>query len=164
MSEATSLPPADEFTFSIIFKTAGDFGDDLCGKMIHGRGMKNGFVLDTVVGNSLMTMFGYEAIWSKPWFCIYDGGVGMILEAVRQKSVMQVIWMSHLFINHQLDREAENGNACDFGKNKRELVVSDQDCRSTSSTEDGVLIDNSNGSNVCTLSSAKDLGPPHLDL
>ncbi|KAL2463228.1 Pentatricopeptide repeat-containing protein [Forsythia ovata] len=57
MFVATSLPLADEFTFSIIFKTVGDFGDFLYGKMVHGRGMKNGFVLDTVVGNSLMTMY-----------------------------------------------------------------------------------------------------------
>lgn len=51
-----TLPSADEFTFSVMFKSAGEFGDVFTGKMVHGRGLKDGLLLDTVVGNSLMSM------------------------------------------------------------------------------------------------------------
>ncbi|XP_073135430.1 pentatricopeptide repeat-containing protein At3g57430, chloroplastic-like [Henckelia pumila] len=57
MSRFYSLPSADEFTFSVILKSAGEFGDFFVGQMVHGRGLKDGLLLDTVVGNSLMSMY-----------------------------------------------------------------------------------------------------------
>ncbi|XP_073277160.1 putative pentatricopeptide repeat-containing protein At3g23330 [Primulina huaijiensis] len=51
------LPSADEFTFSVMLKSAGEFGDVFVGEMVHGRGLKDGLLLDTVVGNSLMYMY-----------------------------------------------------------------------------------------------------------
>ncbi|KAG8369767.1 hypothetical protein BUALT_Bualt14G0047900 [Buddleja alternifolia] len=58
MRVGSVFPLADDFTFSVIFKSVGDYGDVLCGEMVQGRGVKNGLVLDTVVGNSLMCMYG----------------------------------------------------------------------------------------------------------
>ncbi|KAI3469880.1 hypothetical protein Pfo_026543 [Paulownia fortunei] len=58
MCDISILPLADDFTFSVMFKIVGDFGEVLHGKMVQGRSVKNGLVLDTVVGNSLMSMYG----------------------------------------------------------------------------------------------------------
>ncbi|PIN20998.1 hypothetical protein CDL12_06306 [Handroanthus impetiginosus] len=58
MCYGSILPLADDFTFSVMFKILGDFGEVFHGRMVQGRGVKNGLVLDTVVGNSLMSMYG----------------------------------------------------------------------------------------------------------
>nr|AYM00891.1 pentatricopeptide repeat protein [Salvia miltiorrhiza] len=47
----------DAFTFSVMFKIVGEFGEILLGKMVHGRSLKSGLVLDIVAGNSLMSMY-----------------------------------------------------------------------------------------------------------
>lgn len=57
MCDGSALPMADEFTFSVMFKILGDFGKVSYGKMVHGRSVKNGLGLDTVVANSLMSMY-----------------------------------------------------------------------------------------------------------
>ncbi|KAK6130527.1 hypothetical protein DH2020_035736 [Rehmannia glutinosa] len=57
MSNGSVLPLADDFTFSIMFKIVGDFGEVFHGRMVQGRSVKNGLVSDTVVGNSLMSMY-----------------------------------------------------------------------------------------------------------
>lgn len=55
MCVGTVLP--DEFTFSSIVKVLGESGGFISGKMVHCMCVKNGFVLDTVVGNSFMSMY-----------------------------------------------------------------------------------------------------------
>ncbi|KAL8538865.1 hypothetical protein ACS0TY_000750 [Phlomoides rotata] len=57
MCDGSTLPSADDFTLSVMFKIVGDFGNVLYGKMVQGRSVKNGLGLDTVVGNSLMSMY-----------------------------------------------------------------------------------------------------------
>ncbi|KAL3626113.1 hypothetical protein CASFOL_029662 [Castilleja foliolosa] len=57
MCENSMLPFPDEFTFSIMFKIVGDFGEVSYGKMVQCWGVKMGLVLDTVVGNSLISMY-----------------------------------------------------------------------------------------------------------
>ncbi|VFQ85442.1 unnamed protein product [Cuscuta campestris] len=47
----------DEFTFSSIVKILGESGDFRSGQMVHCVCEKNGFVLDTVVGNSFMSLY-----------------------------------------------------------------------------------------------------------
>ncbi|KAL0376851.1 UNVERIFIED_CONTAM: Pentatricopeptide repeat-containing protein [Sesamum calycinum] len=58
MAGSSILPLPDDFTFSVLFKIIGDRGEVLLGKMVHARSVKNALVLDTVVGNSLMSMYG----------------------------------------------------------------------------------------------------------
>ncbi|XP_060179226.1 pentatricopeptide repeat-containing protein At1g06140, mitochondrial-like [Lycium barbarum] len=48
----------DEFTFSGIVKILSELGDVVSGKIVHGRCMRNGVVLDSVVANSFMAMYG----------------------------------------------------------------------------------------------------------
>ncbi|KAL9161954.1 hypothetical protein ABFS82_07G055300 [Erythranthe guttata] len=48
----------DDFTYSVMFKIVGDLGEVFHGEMVQGMGLKNGVVSDTVVGNSLMSMYG----------------------------------------------------------------------------------------------------------
>ncbi|KAF3665467.1 putative folate-biopterin transporter 8, chloroplastic-like [Capsicum annuum] len=48
----------DEFTYSSIVKILGELGDLVNGRSVHGRCVRNGVVLDCVVGNSLMAMYG----------------------------------------------------------------------------------------------------------
>ncbi|KAK9068734.1 hypothetical protein SSX86_012849 [Deinandra increscens subsp. villosa] len=48
----------DEFTFSTLAKLSGEIGDLLAGKWVHGKCVKLGFVTDTVLANSLMSMYG----------------------------------------------------------------------------------------------------------
>nr|GMD77234.1 putative pentatricopeptide repeat-containing protein At3g05240 [Ipomoea batatas] len=55
MCAGTVLP--DEFTFSGIVKVLGESGDFVSGRMVHCMCEKKGFVLDTVVGNSFMSMY-----------------------------------------------------------------------------------------------------------
>ncbi|KAH6769598.1 hypothetical protein C2S52_014401 [Perilla frutescens var. hirtella] len=57
MCDGSAFGGVDDFTFSVMFKIVGDFGEVLVGKMVHGRSVKNGLVLDTVAGNSLMSMY-----------------------------------------------------------------------------------------------------------
>ncbi|XP_015086493.1 putative pentatricopeptide repeat-containing protein At3g23330 [Solanum pennellii] len=47
----------DEFTFSGIVKILGELGDVVSGEVVHGRCVRNGVVLDTVVANSFMAMY-----------------------------------------------------------------------------------------------------------
>ncbi|MCD7457911.1 hypothetical protein HAX54_036548 [Datura stramonium] len=47
----------DEFTFSGIVKILGELGDIVSGKIVHGRCVRNGAFLDTVVANSFMVMY-----------------------------------------------------------------------------------------------------------
>nr|GEX35857.1 hypothetical protein [Tanacetum cinerariifolium] len=48
----------DEYTFSTLAKVSGVFGDLGVGKWVHGKCMKYGLVSDSVVGSSLMSMYG----------------------------------------------------------------------------------------------------------
>ncbi|XP_041996246.1 pentatricopeptide repeat-containing protein At1g06140, mitochondrial-like [Salvia splendens] len=57
MCRGSDFGAVDDFTFSVIFKIAGEFGDVLVGKMVHSRSLKSALVFDTVVGNSLMSMY-----------------------------------------------------------------------------------------------------------
>ncbi|GFP81952.1 pentatricopeptide repeat-containing protein at3g57430 chloroplastic [Phtheirospermum japonicum] len=57
MCENSILPFPDDFTFSIMFKIVGDFGEVSYGKMVQCWGVKLGLVLDNVVGNSLISMY-----------------------------------------------------------------------------------------------------------
>ncbi|KAK6781106.1 hypothetical protein RDI58_023290 [Solanum bulbocastanum] len=52
----TEVTP-DEFTFSGIVKILGELGDVVSGEVVHGRCVRNGVVLDTVVANSFMAMY-----------------------------------------------------------------------------------------------------------
>lgn len=47
----------DEFTFSILAKVCGEIRDVLVGKWVHGKCVKLGFVTETVITNSLMSMY-----------------------------------------------------------------------------------------------------------
>ncbi|XP_077250910.1 pentatricopeptide repeat-containing protein At2g13600-like [Tasmannia lanceolata] len=47
----------DNYTFATISKICGEFGDVEIGKMFHCRIIRTGFMLDTVVANSLMSMY-----------------------------------------------------------------------------------------------------------
>ncbi|CAN4120611.1 unnamed protein product [Withania somnifera] len=47
----------DEFTFSGVVKILGELGDLVCGRSVHGRCVRNGVVLDSVVANSFMAMY-----------------------------------------------------------------------------------------------------------
>ncbi|KAL2325048.1 hypothetical protein Fmac_024106 [Flemingia macrophylla] len=47
----------DDYTLSTIFKLCGKLQDLVAGRLIHGKGIKVGFVADVVVGNSLMAMY-----------------------------------------------------------------------------------------------------------
>ncbi|TMW91101.1 hypothetical protein EJD97_014789 [Solanum chilense] len=47
----------DEFTFSGIVKILGELKDVVSGEVVHGRCVRNGVVLDTVVANSFMAMY-----------------------------------------------------------------------------------------------------------
>uniref|UniRef100_A0A5B7BDN2 Pentatricopeptide repeat-containing protein n=1 Tax=Davidia involucrata TaxID=16924 RepID=A0A5B7BDN2_DAVIN len=55
MCRSTVSP--DDFTFSTLSKVAGDMGDLVAGKLIHGKCIRIGFYSDTVVSNSLMSMY-----------------------------------------------------------------------------------------------------------
>lgn len=57
MCNGSVFSVVDDFTFSAMFKIVGDLGEVLVGKMVHGRSVKNGLVLDTVAANSLMSMY-----------------------------------------------------------------------------------------------------------
>ncbi|XP_024984180.1 pentatricopeptide repeat-containing protein At3g12770-like [Cynara cardunculus var. scolymus] len=52
---ANSLP--DGFTFSTLAKASGVIGDLLAGKCVHGKTIKLGFLSDTILTNSLMSMY-----------------------------------------------------------------------------------------------------------
>ncbi|KAM5553404.1 pentatricopeptide repeat-containing protein [Rosa sericea] len=47
----------DEYTFSTMAKVSGEVGDLVAGKWVHGKSVRVGFVTDTVVANSLMSMY-----------------------------------------------------------------------------------------------------------
>ncbi|KAL2562829.1 hypothetical protein AAZV13_20G159500 [Glycine max] len=46
----------DDYTLATVFKVCGELEDLVSGKLIHGKGLRIGFVSDVVVGNSLMAM------------------------------------------------------------------------------------------------------------
>lgn len=48
----------DDYTLASLAKVAGETGDSAAGKLVHGRSIRSGFVLDVVVSNSLMSMYG----------------------------------------------------------------------------------------------------------
>ncbi|KAI3697122.1 hypothetical protein L6452_29885 [Arctium lappa] len=52
---ANSFP--DGFTFSTLSKASGVIGDLLAGKCVHGKSIKLGFMSDTILTNSLMSMY-----------------------------------------------------------------------------------------------------------
>ncbi|XP_051127522.1 pentatricopeptide repeat-containing protein At3g12770-like [Andrographis paniculata] len=58
MCRSSLLPLPDDFTFSGIFKVVADFGEVWIGRMVHARGLQNGYLQDVVVGNSLLSMYG----------------------------------------------------------------------------------------------------------
>ncbi|XP_025012930.2 pentatricopeptide repeat-containing protein At3g12770 [Ricinus communis] len=47
----------DDYTLATLSKVCGEIGHLIAGKIIHGLSLKIGFVLDTVVANSLMSMY-----------------------------------------------------------------------------------------------------------
>jgi len=47
----------DDYTLATLAKASGEIGDSVAGKWIHGKSLRIGFVLDTVVANSLMSMY-----------------------------------------------------------------------------------------------------------
>ncbi|KAG4973770.1 hypothetical protein JHK87_030591 [Glycine soja] len=47
----------DDYTLATVFKVFGELEDLVSGKLIHGKGIRIGFVSDVVVGNSLMAMY-----------------------------------------------------------------------------------------------------------
>nr|KYP60752.1 hypothetical protein KK1_023165 [Cajanus cajan] len=47
----------DDYTMATIFKLSGELKDLASGKLIHGKGIRIGFVSDVVVANSLMAMY-----------------------------------------------------------------------------------------------------------
>ncbi|KHN30710.1 Pentatricopeptide repeat-containing protein, chloroplastic [Glycine soja] len=47
----------DDYTLATVFKVFGELEDLVSGKLIHGKGIRIGFVSDVVVGNSLMSMY-----------------------------------------------------------------------------------------------------------
>ncbi|KDP33346.1 hypothetical protein JCGZ_12895 [Jatropha curcas] len=48
---------ADDYTFSTLSKICSKVGDLSTGKLIHGKSITTGFVSDTIVANSLMSMY-----------------------------------------------------------------------------------------------------------
>ncbi|OMO95305.1 hypothetical protein COLO4_15995 [Corchorus olitorius] len=48
----------DDFTLATVSKVAGEIGDMKVGKLVHCQCIKTGFVLDIVVSNSLISMYG----------------------------------------------------------------------------------------------------------
>ncbi|GLT42071.1 hypothetical protein SLA2020_160930 [Shorea laevis] len=56
MCRSNVLP--DDFTLATVSKVAGEIGDLNAGKLVHGKSIQSGSVLDTVVANSLMSMYG----------------------------------------------------------------------------------------------------------
>ncbi|KAJ6721670.1 hypothetical protein OIU85_024732 [Salix viminalis] len=47
----------DDFTLATMSKVCHEIGDLNAGKLIHGKSLKTGFVLDVIVANSLMSMY-----------------------------------------------------------------------------------------------------------
>ncbi|XP_007035313.2 PREDICTED: pentatricopeptide repeat-containing protein At5g16860 [Theobroma cacao] len=48
----------DDFTLATVSKVAGEIGDLKVGNLVHCKSIKTGFVLDVVVSNSLISMYG----------------------------------------------------------------------------------------------------------
>jgi pentatricopeptide repeat protein len=47
----------DDYTLAMLAKASGEIGDSVAGKLIHGKSLWIGFLLDTVAANSLMRMY-----------------------------------------------------------------------------------------------------------
>ncbi|KAK9931307.1 hypothetical protein M0R45_018586 [Rubus argutus] len=47
----------DDYTFATMAKVSGEVGDLGAGKWVHGKSIRAGFVMDTVVANSLMSVY-----------------------------------------------------------------------------------------------------------
>ncbi|KAL6581919.1 hypothetical protein OROMI_005933 [Orobanche minor] len=106
MCDGSILPLADDFTFSIIFKTVGDLGEVLHGKIVQGMSVKMGLVLDSVVGNSLLSMYarcGYfddcvKVFEEMPlrnvssWNALISGYVKINLESGSNSFYRYILW------------------------------------------------------------------------
>jgi len=55
----------DDYTLATLAKASGETGDSVAGKLIHGKNLRIGFLLDMVFASSLMGMNNDGPIWGQ---------------------------------------------------------------------------------------------------
>ncbi|KAL4353816.1 hypothetical protein GQ457_06G016610 [Hibiscus cannabinus] len=55
----------DNFTLATVSKVNGEIKDLVAGKLVHFKSIKTGFVLDIVVSNSLISMYGKRGVFEE---------------------------------------------------------------------------------------------------
>ncbi|XP_038724256.1 pentatricopeptide repeat-containing protein At3g12770-like [Tripterygium wilfordii] len=102
MGKDNILP--DDYTLATLSKVAGELRNASAGKIIHGKSIRIGFVLDCVLANSIMSMYGK---------CEEFGDVRKLFDEMSQRNVGS--W------NVLISEWAKSGNH-NFGEELRGLV------------------------------------------